>query len=165
MHAANNSKLFEKFNQLSRAIYETEVASAEIEHKEPIIVGFFILQCAQLRMLELYYGFFLIINSWYENHLKNSFFKFCDVHKFEDLGMDTDSLYLVLAEEELEDCNRPKLKAKWERLWSKDWIKNLTADAVAISFPRRWSDKHIKRQDRAWTLQKGVQMHREAMFM
>ena len=34
-------------------------ARSEIEHKEPIVVGFIILQYAKLKMLELFYKFFL----------------------------------------------------------------------------------------------------------
>ena len=60
-----------------------ELVKSTIEHREPIIVGFFILQYARLRMLELFYKFFD---------------KFCDVNKFEELETDTDSLYLALAE-------------------------------------------------------------------
>ena len=47
------------------------------KNKEPIIVGFFILQYAKLTILELYYNFCD---------------KFCDVKKFEELEMFTDSL-------------------------------------------------------------------------
>ena len=53
-HAAINSKLFERLDHLHNSLYEVELAKAEIEHKEPIIVWFFILQYAKLRMLELY---------------------------------------------------------------------------------------------------------------
>ena len=38
-------------------MYEVELSKALIEHKGPIIVRFFILQYAKLRMLELYYNF------------------------------------------------------------------------------------------------------------
>ena len=59
--------------------------------------------------------------------------------------MDTYSLYLALAEKELEDCIRPKMKAKWERLRSKDCTDSFTADAVGAKFfPRRCCDKHKK---------------------
>ena len=92
-HAAINSNLFKKLDHVNNSLYEVELAKAQIEQKEPIIVGFFILQYAKLRMLELYYNFFT---------------RFCDVNKFEGLEMDTDSLYLALAEKELEDCIRPK---------------------------------------------------------
>ena len=52
-HAANNSKLLKKIDHVKNSLYEVELAKAQIEHKELIIVGFFILQNAKLRMLEL----------------------------------------------------------------------------------------------------------------
>ena len=99
-HAAINSLLFKKLDHVNNSLYEVELAKAQIEHKEPIIVGFFNLQYAKLRMLELYYNFCT---------------KFYDVNKFEELDMDTDSLYLALAENELGDCIRPDMRAKWQR--------------------------------------------------
>ena len=56
-------------------LYEVELAKSEIEHKEPICVGFFILQYAKLRLLELYYCFFTNL---------------CDTDKYEEMEMDTD---------------------------------------------------------------------------
>ena len=53
-HATNNSKLFKKLDHVNNSLYEVELAKAQIEHKEPIIVGFFNLQYAKLRMLEPY---------------------------------------------------------------------------------------------------------------
>ena len=50
--------------------------------------------------------------------------------------MDTDSLYLALAEKELEDCTRPEMRAEW------NCVDNLTADAVAIFFPGTCCVKH-----------------------
>ena len=100
-HAAINSKLFKKLDHVIYSLYEVELAKSETEHKEPIIVGFFILQYAKLRMLELYYNFFI---------------RFSDVNKFKELEMDTDSLYLALAENELEDCIKPEIRAEWQRL-------------------------------------------------
>ena len=97
-HAAINSKLFKKLDHVSNSFYEVELAKARIEHKEPIIVWFLILQYAKLRMVELYYNFFT---------------RFCDVNKFEELEMDFNLLYLALAEEKLEDCKRPKGRVEW----------------------------------------------------
>ena len=57
-HAAINRKMFKKLDHVNNSLYEVELAKAQIEHREPIIVGFFILQYAKLRMLELYYNFF-----------------------------------------------------------------------------------------------------------
>ena len=82
-HGAINTKFFKRLDHINDQLYEVELAKAEIEHREPIIVGFFILQYAKLRMLELYYNFFE---------------RFCDVNKFEELEMDTDSLHLALSE-------------------------------------------------------------------
>ena len=82
-HGAINTKLFKRLDHIKDQLYEVELAKAEIEHRQPIIVGFFILKCAKLRMLELYYNFFE---------------RFCDVNKYEQLEMDTESLYLALSE-------------------------------------------------------------------
>ena len=76
-HGAINTKFFKRLDHINDQLYEVELAKGEIEHREPIIVGFFILQYAKLRMLELYYNFLE---------------RFCDVKKFEELEMDTDSL-------------------------------------------------------------------------
>ena len=119
-HAAINSKLFKRLDHVNNSLYEVELAKSQIEHKEPIIVGFFILQYAKLRMLELHCNFFT---------------GFCDVNKFEELEMDTDSLYLALAKKKLEDCIRSEMRAEWQRLRSNDCVEIFTADAVANFFP------------------------------
>ena len=66
-HKAINGKMFKLLNNVSKEVYEVELAKSNIEHREPIIVVFFILQYAKLRMMKLYYNFFD---------------KFCDVVKF-----------------------------------------------------------------------------------
>ena len=126
-HEAISSKLFKKLDHVKNSLYEVKLAKAEIEHKEPMIVGFFKLQHAKLRMLELYYSFFT---------------RFCDVNEFEVLEMDTDSRYLALAENELEDCIRPEMRAEWQRLQSNDSVDTFTADAVANFFLRTCCVKH-----------------------
>ena len=80
-----------------------------------------------MRMLELYYNFFT---------------SFCDVNKFEELEMDTDPLYVALAEKELEDCIRREMRGEWKRLRSNDCVCSFTADAVANFFPRTCCVKH-----------------------
>ena len=132
-HAATNSKLFKRLDHLNNSFYEVELAKAQIEHKEPIIVGFFILQYAKLRTLELYYNFDT---------------RFCDVNKFRQLEMDTDSLYLALAGKELEDCIKPEMRAEWQRLRSNDCVDNFTDDAVGNFFPRTYCVKHKQHDKR-----------------
>ena len=87
-------------------------------------------------MLELYYNFFT---------------KFCDLNKFEELEMDTDSLYLALAAKELEDCIRPETRAEWKRLRSKVFVDSFTADAVAIFSAEHvvWNTNNMIRENLA----------------
>ena len=83
-HSAINSKTIKRPNHITNQLYEVEVVKPEIEHGEPILVGFFNIQCAKQRMLELHYNFFK---------------KFCDTDRYDELEMDPDSLYLALSEE------------------------------------------------------------------
>ena len=76
-----NLKTFHSLNTIEDDVYEVTSLKSSIVHKEPLILGFFILQYAKLRMLELYYNFSV---------------KFCDSSLFEEIEMDTDSLYLAL---------------------------------------------------------------------
>ena len=49
-HSAINKKLMNRLNFITDQLYEVELVKSETEHREPIIVGFFILQKAQLKM-------------------------------------------------------------------------------------------------------------------
>ena len=89
------NKTLKRLGHISDQLYEVKLAKSEIEHKEPIIVGFFMLQYAKLRMLELCYKFFSNI---------------CDTEKYEGLEMDTLLLISALSEKELYDCIRSEEK-------------------------------------------------------
>ena len=106
-----------------------ELLKSTIEHREPIIVGFFILQYAKLRMLELYYNFF-------DN--------FCDVNKLEELEMDRDSLYLALAEENFYDRIQPDKRAAGEKMRENDCRYPFKADAKSNFFPLTCCSTHKK---------------------
>ena len=41
-HSAINSKFFKRLNHITGQLYEVELVKPEIEHREPIIVGYFI---------------------------------------------------------------------------------------------------------------------------
>ena len=62
--------------------------------------------------------------------------------------MDTDSLYLALAEKELEDCIIPDMRAQWQRLRSNDCANSFTADAVAYFFLETCCVKHKQHEKR-----------------
>ena len=130
---AINEPLFKRLNAVEKDLYEVELLKSTIEHREPIIVGFFILQYAKLRILELYY---------------NLLHKFCDVNKIEGLEMDTDSLYLALAEENLYDCIKPDKRAAWEKLRTNDCRDSFKADAKSNFFPRMCCITHKKHDKR-----------------
>ena len=118
---------------MNNSLHEVELTKAPIEHREPIIVGFFILQYAKPRTLELYYNFFT---------------KFCDVNKFEELEIDSNSICLAFAEKELEDFIRPESRAEWQGLPSNDCVDSFTADAAANFFPRKCCVKHKQHDKR-----------------
>ena len=63
--------------------------------------------------------------------------------------MDTDSLYLALSEENLEDVIIPEKRAEWDQLRSKECNDNFTANATDTLFHRTCCNakkKHDKRE-------------------
>ena len=135
-HKAINNQFIERLNIVAKGLYEVELVKSTIEHRETIKVGFLILQYAKLRMLELY---------------NNFFDEFCDVNKFEELEMITDSLYLVLAEKDLDNCILPSKRVEWTKKRSKDCRVDFRLDAKNNFFPRTCCSKqnrHDKREPR-----------------
>ena len=53
-HVVDISQMFKKLNHGNNEFYDDGLAKTETEHKEPIVITFFILQYAKLRILELY---------------------------------------------------------------------------------------------------------------
>ena len=84
-------------------------------------------------MLEIYYNFCK---------------KFCDTERFEELEMDTDSLYSAVSEENLEDTIRPEKRNELESKRSRDWTDSFTANATSNFFPRTCCTAHKKRDKR-----------------
>ena len=56
-HGAIKTKFFKPLDHINDQLYEVELVKAEIEQREPIIVGFFIPQYAKFRMMELHSTF------------------------------------------------------------------------------------------------------------
>ena len=133
VHKAINNKFFKELNHLNSNLYEIESVKADVEQKEPIIVGFFILQYAKLRMLELFYNFFR---------------KFCDFNSFEKKEMDTDSLYLTVAHDSLGVCLKPDMREVWNNIRMNDCSNTFAADSSNNFFPRTCCSKHIKQDKR-----------------
>ena len=86
-HSAIKNKPFKRLKFFTDQLYEDELVKLEIQHREPIIVGFFNLQLAKLRMLGRYYNF--------SNFTK----KFSDIKEYEELEMVTDFKFLAVGRE------------------------------------------------------------------
>ena len=104
-----NEKHFKDYDQISEDLFEVSSAKPRIVHKEPIVVGFFILQYAKLRMLELYYNFLD---------------KFCDKNKYVEIEMDTDSLYLAMSVAKVDELVSPNRQNEWMQMRSGDCRMN-----------------------------------------
>ena len=127
------SKMFKQLNHIIDRLLEVEFVKPEIEHREAIIVRFFFLQYAKLRILEINYHFFK---------------KFCDIDKYEELELDTDSLHVTLSEKSLEDVILPEKRAEWDQLRSKNCTDNFTANATDNFLLRTCCNAHKKHDKR-----------------
>ena len=91
---------FYNLTELPDGYYEVEKTKKKINLDLPIHLGVFILNYAKLRMLEFYYDFL-------DHYLPRE--------DFELLEMDTDSNYLGITGENVEDLIKPELREEFER--------------------------------------------------
>ena len=68
--------------------------------------------------------------------------------KFEELEMDTDSLYLALAHENLYECIKPEMRRIWNEMRSNDCTDVFHANSASNFFPRTCCEKHVKHDKR-----------------
>ena len=85
--------------ELPDGYYEVEKTKKKINLGLPIHIGVFILNYAKLHMLEFYYDFL-------DYYLSRE--------DFQILEMDTDSNYLGITAENMEDLIKPELKEQFE---------------------------------------------------
>ena len=95
---ALRSAYFSDLEEVGQA-YELESRKPRITIRRPFQVGIAVYQLAKLRMLEIYYDFLD---------------KYIDRRDFELIQLDTDSNYMAISGERLEDIVRPELKAEFE---------------------------------------------------
>ena len=84
-------------------------------------------------MLEWYYIFFK---------------KFCDFNSFEEMEMHTDSLYLAVAHDSLEDCIKPDMTDVWNNIRMNDCSNTFAAESSNNFFLHICCSKHIKHDKR-----------------
>ena len=88
-----------RFRQLD-VVVDDAMNKKTVTYALPVHVGFFVLQYAKMRMLQCYYD---LINRYLERPL------------FQDCEMDTDSAYLALAGESVDDLMTPELREHYFR--------------------------------------------------
>lgn len=123
-----NDPLFIAVTELQDEIYEIEKAKKTITFDLPIQLGYFILQYAKLRMLQFYYDFM-------DPHVSRQDFQYCE--------MDTDSAYMSIAGETIEDVIRPEMMTSYRQgVYGFCSDANIEADDKFHWFPRQGCEKH-----------------------
>ena len=98
--------LIKNYDELNENIYEVEKAKRKIVHDLPLQIGLAVYSYAKLRMLE----FWAMINEYLVN----------DLYQF--MEMDTDSLYIALARDTLDECVKPERCEEWENEVREKWF-------------------------------------------
>ncbi|CAB4019980.1 Zinc finger and SCAN domain-containing 22 [Paramuricea clavata] len=86
-------------NVINDDTYEVESAKKKIKLDLPLQVGFFVYQYAKLRMLQFYYDCL-------DTYLDRSDYEYCE--------MDTDSAYIAISGESVEELVKPGLREAFE---------------------------------------------------
>ena len=83
-----NNKRFRQLEVVTDNAYEIEMSKGVVTYTLPLHIGLFVYQYAKLRMLQFYYDFV-------DRYVERPLFQYCE--------MDTDSAYIALAGESIED--------------------------------------------------------------
>ena len=83
-----NNKRFRQLDVVDEDAYEVTSSKARVTYDLPLHIGFFVYQYAKLRMLQFYYDFVA-------RYVERPMFQYCE--------MDTDSAYIALAGESIDD--------------------------------------------------------------
>ena len=122
-----NDPRFRKLETITENLYEVEMAKNKIVMDLPIQLGYHILQLAKLRMLQFKYDFLD---------------QYCIPISFEYIEMDTDSAYMALAGNNLEDIIKPDMMTS-----HKSSINGRCNDAPFTArdgfFPRSCCKSHV----------------------
>ena len=102
---ALRSAYFSDLDEVGQA-YELESRKPRVTVRRPFQVGIAVYQLAKLRMLEFYYDFLD---------------RYFDRRDFELIQMDTDSNYMAISAEKLEDIVKPELQTEFEAK-KQEWL-------------------------------------------
>ena len=121
-----NDRRFQQLDVVVDDAYEIAMNKKTVTNALPVHVGFFVLQYAKMRMLQLYYDF---INRYLERPL----FQYCEM----------DSAYLALAGESIDDLVTPELREHYFRHRS-EWLPSECCDEHQNEYVR------CRLADRPW---------------
>ena len=91
--ACVNNNRFRQLDVITEDTYEVAMNKSVTKHNLPLHIGFFVYQYAKLRMLQFYYDFVF-------RYVERSLFQSCE--------MDTDSAYIALAGDSINDLVAPE---------------------------------------------------------
>ncbi|GFN95226.1 hypothetical protein PoB_002173200 [Plakobranchus ocellatus] len=109
-----NSRLFRTCTPLDHHdLFEVESAKSKVRWNLPLQMGFFVYQYAKLRMLQFHYDFV-------DKFVSRDDYQLCE--------MDTDSLYMALSDNSLEEVVKPHLLQRFYREYPQ-WFPARSCDA------------------------------------
>ena len=97
------SPLFKSLEVLNGGIYEIEKTKKKIVHDVPLQIGIAVYSYAKLN-LQTFWDFL-------NTYLVNDYYQLMEC--------DTDSLYLALAKDTIDECVKPDLKKEWDKMTHK----------------------------------------------
>ena len=98
--ACINNKRFRQLDVVAKDVYEITSNKARLTYDLPLHIGFFVYQYAKLRMLQFYYDFI-------DRYVERPLYQYCE--------MDTDSAYIALAGDSIDDLVAPEHREHYFR--------------------------------------------------
>ena len=127
--ACINNKRFRQLDVVAKDVYEITSNKARLTYDLPLHIGFFVYQYAKLRMLQFYYDFVA-------RYVDRSLFQYCE--------MDTDSAYIALAGDSIDDLVAPEHREHYFRNRSQ-WLPAECCDNHKDDYV------HTRLAGRTWT--------------
>ena len=124
-----NNKRFRQLDVVTDDVYEITSNKARLTYDLPLHIGFFVYQYAKLRMLQFYYDFI-------DRYVDRSLFQYCE--------MDTDSAYIALAGESIDELVAPEHREHYFRNRSQ-WLPTECCDNHKDDYV------HTRLAGRTWT--------------
>ena len=112
-----NSPFFNDLEEMDEETFEVKMQKKKVKYDLPIQLGFFVYNYAKLRMLEFLYDFI-------DKHLVRS--------KYNLIEMDTDSLYLALSTDSIDDAIKPGMENSFADTKNEFFPRSGTSEIAAF---------------------------------